>query len=202
MRRDLMLAALVALLAFALGWVLRGRGQTAAWVERDRVLAARDSLAVVATIQETKAEAAARTADSLDLLLTRKTARADGLARRATHLEQRVIATRDSLTELGATTVPIAVYDTVIALAAWRKAEVEALGDALHTARQQIRAHVQLDSVRRATIGTLTARALRAEAALDGLRPPTEGKLLGLLPKPSRTVTLLAGVVIGVVATR
>jgi len=166
------LAVLAGLLLVALGYllgaVLRGRQ------DAERIAAHRRSVEAVAdSLAEVRADRVilTRTLDSLAVLTRRKELAADSMGKEAWRREARLAAYRDSLRQVGATTVPLAEYDTVIALAEYRAAQLEGERDVSALLREQLRVGANL----RVSDSTETAlwrgRAERAEALLRAVRP-------------------------------
>jgi hypothetical protein len=120
-----------------------------------------------------------RTMDSLAALTKRKEAAADSMATEGWRREARLTAYRDSLRQVGATTVPLAEYDTVIALAEYRGAQLEAQRDVSAMLREQLRTAANLRASDTTETALWRGRAERAEALLRAVPPPGASKNRG-----------------------
>ena len=167
---------LLVALGYALGTIIRGRQ------DAERIAAHRRSVEAVAdSLAEVRADRVilTRTMDSLAVLTRRKELAAEAMNKEAWRREARMAAYRDLLRQVGATTVPVAEYDTVMALAEYRAAQLEGERDVSALLREQLRVAVNL----RVSDSTETAlwrgRAERAERLLADVRPPGASKNRG-----------------------
>lgn len=170
--RVLLVLALAAALV-AIGWLWRGqRTASAIRAHQATITATADTLARLRADRE-RVELVADT-------LAREAARRDSLlaaSRTVTAgLVARVRATADSLRAIGATTVPVAVYDSALLVIERQEVEIAA-GDALAASlRSQVAAAGRLAGLSDSTAGVWQRRAERAEALLSGVSAPRSSR--------------------------
>lgn len=169
-------AALIFLAAaalVALGYLWRDGRHSEALAANQRAIAA-----VADTLAELRADRAARikTADSLASLAKRQTAEAERMDAEAWRQQARAAAYRDSLRQVGATTVPLAEYDTVLALAEYRGEQLRVERHLTATLRDQVKAAAALRVTDSTEIAVWRSRAERAERLLANVRPPGASK--------------------------
>jgi hypothetical protein len=169
-------AALIFLAAAALiavGYLWRDGRHSEALAANQRAVAA-----VADTLAEIRQDRAAwvKTADSLASLAKRQTVEAERMETEAWRQQARATAYRDSLRIVGATTVPIAEYDTVLALAEYRGEQLRVERDIRVTMQDQIKAAASLRVTDSTEIAVWRSRAERAERLLASVRPPGASK--------------------------
>lgn len=166
--RALLILALAAGLVFA-GWWARGQRLGA---EATRALAEAAASADTLARMRGERQVAQRRADSLAREAARRDSAAAVLRGEVAVLGRRVTATRDSLRLVGATSVPIALLDSALALADARGAEAEAERSVSAILREQVIAGARLTALADSTSGVWQRRAERAEASLGGVSAP------------------------------